>query len=319
MKKSIYLITCILFAALWSNGQVLTGKQTHALLDGIVMGGNQTLDKARAQVLDQNGNIKVVELNKGDGPKETYVASYNAHGKLIDGMFVAVNGDVKHLKSESDNQYVWFVPQGEASVTLKDDSVLVTRRYNMEMKPLGDEYMRHCVTYTSRYVVRSDGTFEQLATDKVILQVEGKLVDAGDGSKQEMAPSKTKVIKSSSRFLTPDIMDLLHAPRSSFVPAMSQWLELEQYFAGRETMTGIDDSELWSMNYLHAHAADMLSQGDGEKMIWLYEHRNDAGALEMVTKMYEYLTALSKEDTRKQLQQVGKKLKDKEARKWWKP
>ena len=321
--KRILLITILsLVGTVCSYSQVITGKQAHALLDGIVMGGNKTLDKAQLQIIDQQstgtGSIKVIELASSNAPKETYVASYDATSKLIDGMFVAVNGDVKYLKSETNNEYVWFVPQGEARVTLKGDSVLVTRCYNIEMKPLGDDYMRHCVTSTSRYALRGNGTFEQLATEKVIRQVEGKLVDGADGTKQEMPPSKTKVVKSSKTFLAPDIMDLLHAPHSAFGQAMSRWLELEQFFAGRETMTGIDDAELWSRNFLHAHAASMLSQGDGEKMTWLYEHQYDEGALEMVAKMYEYISILKLEDARKHLEEVGKKLKDKNARKWWK-
>lgn len=321
MKK--YLLTTILAlaVALCSVAQGVSGKQAHALLDGIVMGGNKTLDKAKTQVIDQqalgSNALRVITVNKGDAPQETYIASYDASGKLLDGMFVASAGDVKYLKSESNNDYVWFVPQGDASVTLQGDSVLVTRRYNMEMKPLGDDYMRHCVTYTSRYVVCGDGTFEQLPTSKVILQVEGKLVDGADGSRQELPPSKTQVVGSSKRFLTPDIMDLLHAPRSVFGQAMSKWLELEQFFAERETMTGIDDSELWSRNFLHAHAASMLSQGDGEKMVWLYEHQYEEGAIVMLTKMNEYISILHLVDAREHLEQVGKKLNDKNARKWW--
>ena len=87
--------------------------------------------------------------------------------------------------------------------------------------------------------------------------------------------------------------------------------------AERETMTGIDDSELWSRNFLHAHAASMLSQGDGEKMVWRYEHQYEEGAIVMLTKMNEYISILHLVDAREHLEQVGKKLNDKNARKWW--
>ena len=144
MKRSVYTGVLLLLSGIATFGQTVTGKQGHAYLDDIVMEGQSLLDTAKLFISKQmptpfGGTLRCLELNVET--KETYVASYDSNDQLIDGMLVVTDGDIETLRSRPDNEYVWFVPQGSAVCFLNPDTVFIVRKYNYEMKPLGDTHI----------------------------------------------------------------------------------------------------------------------------------------------------------------------------------
>ena len=308
MRLLLTLATLALLATAAAQSQAVDAKQAHSLLDGIVMGSREAIDRAQVDVastiaLPGGMALRVIEMTEG-GNRSTYVASYDADGGLVDGMLVATDGDVRRLRAEADNEYVWFVPQGPAVCTATTDSVFVRRRYNMEMKPVGDSYIRHCCTATSRYAIRADGTFEQLPMAIVNQQIEGPL----DAQGRELPPTSQREVRPSLNAQSAAVMQLLHSPISMAPAAMEQWLALGHHLIDRMQMTGVPDCELWATSYYANHIAPMLSQGDGRKMVWFDGYHNLAG----------YISATDTDHTlHNVLLQSAKRLSDKKARKWW--
>lgn len=326
MRKLKCLIAIFLTAAMASAGQVFTGKQAHKLLDGAVMGGSSMLDKAKVEVIDMNDthkrNIKVIMLREnGKDFNETYVASYDVDGNFIDGMLVAQKGDVGHFRTAHDNEYVWFVPQGEATVTITSDSVFVTRIYNLEMKPLSKTYLRHTEKVTFKYCLQPDGSFVQLKPAIETYQIEGNIETNADGTKTELAPTKKTPISAEHNTLSMNVMTLLYAPVSASVKTMEAWTEMGLIFKQRMNMTGIPDCDLWSANYYKANISNILTQGDGRNMVWLYQHHSEEAPSYMLSVLLIGHDSNVPSNVVEAFNKLGKaagRLQDKAARKWWK-
>ena len=322
--RRIGLVLMLALALVATSQQMVTGKQAHALLDNIVADGNHTLDKAQVRIINQarihNGVIiKAMQLSHdGNDVVETYVASYDTRGHLIDGMKVAQTGDVKRLREETDNDYVWLVPQGEAECLLSADSVTVTRRFNMEMKDIGGLFMRRCATLTCRYSVRADGTFEQRSSVCDNVQHEGTVTTAADGSRQEDLQLTTSV-KGGYNALSLKVMELLYAPISAAEKSMAEWAEMGQWFKARMNQMGVPDADQWSAMFYLSSIPPMIMQGDGRKMVWIYQHQSDADVANLIALMYGgYYNQGSRSDAPGVWRDAAKHLKDKNARKWWK-
>ena len=322
MKRLFSLQILLLLSVMCLSGQVFTGKQAHALLDDIVMHGPAVLDTASVNVIAQTmmpsgGTLRcmVVATHR----PETYVASYDANGKLIDGMMVATKGDVNVLQSRANNEYVWFVPQGEVECAITADSVVVTRNYHYEMKPIGDTYMRHCITVTSRYAVRPDGTFEQLEPVCLARQIEGQLDESG----KELPATSNTAVTADFNSLSLNVMQLLHAPVSAHDTTMNRWAEMGLFFQQRTNMMGIPDADLWSAYYYKQSIHRLLMQGDGRNMVWFYRHHDEASANNMWLVMLMGYSSMGGSGATaswlfEDLQKAAKRLSDKEARQWWK-
>lgn len=324
--KRLTAFAFVLLTVIAAHCQAVGAKQAHAMLDNIVMGDRAALEKAQVSVTLNVGHsngitLKTVEvINEG---KQTYVATYDATGRLVDGMLVATDGDVKQLRTESDNEYVWFVPQGEAKCVVSADSVMVTRRYDMKMKPLSNSYIRHSCTVTCRYVVNTDGTFEQLPVVCENYQIEGSL----DADGQELPPTSCLQVQPSLNTTSLKVMSLLYSPISNSSAAMEEWIELGAYLYQRMDMTGVPDCEFWSANYYTNNIAPMLAQGDSRKMVWFYQHYGTRSFVEAWAVLYggdynrlsNYIPISDNHPSFYQiLKQSAKRLSDKKARQWWK-
>lgn len=324
--KRLTAFAFMLLTIIAAHCQAVSAKQARALLDNIFMGDRAALDKAQVSVTLNVGHsngitLKTIEvINEG---KQTYVASYDATGRLVDGMLVATDGDVKQLRAESDNEYVWFVPQGEAKCVVSADSVMVMRRYDMKMKPLSNSYIRHSCTVTSRYAVYTDGTFEQLPVVCENDQIEGAL----DVNGQELPPTSCRRVQPSLNTTSLKVMSLLYSPISNPSAAMEEWIELGAYLNQRMDMTGVPDCDFWSASYYTNSIAPMLAQGDGRKMVWFYQHYGRGSFVEAWAVLHgsdynRLANYISNSDNYssfyKILNQTAKRLSDKKARQWWK-
>ncbi|MBR1550808.1 MAG: hypothetical protein IJ632_00625 [Muribaculaceae bacterium] len=327
MKHWLTVTFALLLVTITVQGQALNSKQAHTLLDNIVMGSRGTLNSAQVSVVHHKalpGGITVrAFLVKAQGmPAATYVASYGTDDRLIDGMLVATEADVRRLRAEPDNEFVWFAPQGEAQCSIFPDSVLVTRRYNLEMKPLGHSYTRYCCTATSPYVINADGTFRQLPMTFEDYRIDGML----DENLQELPPSSQKKAQPSHNALSAQVMHLLHSPISKAEEAMEEWMKLGDDFSRRLNMTGVPESDSWSISYYANNTGRMLTQGDGRKMVWFYQHFGSGPIIDAMALLYgkEYNLAkfISSTDNDESLpnllHQAIKRLNDKKARQWWK-
>ncbi len=324
--KRLTAFAIVLLSVVVTHCQVVGAKQAHTLLDNIVMGDRAALNEARVCVTYNTGlpngiTLKSIEvMNKG---KQTYVACYDATGRLVDGMLVATDGDVKQLRAETNNEYVWFVPQGDAKCVVSADSVMVTRRYDMKMKPLSNSYIRHSCTVTCQYAVHADGTFEQLPVVCENYQIEGEL----DTDGQELPPTSRRQVKPSLNTTSLRVMSLLYSPISNSSAAMEEWIELGAYLNQRLDMTGVPDSEFWGASYYTDNIAPMLAQGDGRKMVWFYLHYGSGPYVDALAVLYggdynrlaNYISSSDKHPSFHQiLKQSAKRLSDKKARQWWK-
>lgn len=324
--KRLTVFALVLLSAIAAHCQAIDAKQAHALLDNIVMGDRAALDKAQISVgfnvgLPNGISVKTIEV-MNDG-KQTYVASYDASGRLVDGMLVATDGDVKQLRAEANNEYVRFVPQGEAKCVVSADSVLVTRCFDMKMKPLGGSYIRHSCMVTSRYAVKADGTFEQLPVVCENHQIEGQL----DSDGQELPPTSCLQVKPSLNATSVKVMQLLYSPISKSSSAMEEWIALGAYLNQRMGMTGVPDCEFWSASYYTDNIAPMLAQGDGRKMVWFYQNYGKGSIVEAWAALHggdynnlaSYMAStINNQSFNNLLNQSAKRLTDKKARQWWK-
>lgn len=327
MKRLISITTILLLVFIASWGQTVTNKQAHALLNGIVIGGIDALDKTQVHIINQyfttDGiNIKTIECSSSDKKAiDTYIASYDEKGHIIDGMLVAQKNDVNHFRSNLDNEYVWFVPKGEASVTVNSDSVLISRIYNQEMKPLGDTYLRHTEKITFIYCVQADGTFIQLEPIIESYEIEGLLSTNSDSTKTELLPTTKKLIGAEYNSLSMNVMRLLYAPISAYDKTMMEWSELGQFFKQRMLMMGVPDCDFWSANYYKLHISDILTQGDGRNMVWFYQHQNEQAPSDMMSVLligYDSSIPSKAGDIFDKLKKAVNRINDKAARKWWK-
>lgn len=327
MKRLTSISTVLLLVFMVSWGQTVTNKQAHALLNAIAIGGIDAIDKAHVQIIDQffttkGISIKTIECSSSDKKAiDTYIASYNGKGQIIDGMLVAQKNDVNHFRTNIDNEYVWFVPKGEASITVNNDSVLISRIYNQEMKPLGDTYLRHTEEITFRYCVQTDGTFIQLEPTIETYEIEGLLSTNADGTKTELLPTAKKLIGAEYNSLSMNVMRLLYAPISAYDKTMMEWSELGQFFKQRMLMMGVPDCDFWSANYYRLHISDILTQGDGRNMVWFYQHQNEQAPSDMMNVLligYNSSVPSKVGDIFDKLKKAANHINDKAARKWWK-
>ena len=325
MKKLCFLTIAFILISIVSNGQTITNKQAHALLSKIVLDGKSHLDGAEAQIINQvatgNGGTIVSISLSSDNSQETYVASCDAKGQFIDGMIVATKGDIRVLRSQRDNEYIWFVPKGEANLFISSDSLIVVRNYNYEMKPLGETHMRHWITVTSRYVIMSDGKFEQSEPLCEASQIEYELDEAGN----ELPAKSQKRVSPDFNELSLKVMQLLYAPVSASDKTMEEWAELGEFFERRSNMMGVPDADLWSAYYYKENIHRLLLQGEGHNMEWFYRH-HDEGQADCIWQIMilGYNHAGTSFDNKtaswifKELNKSAKRLKDKNARDWWK-
>ena len=322
MKRLMITPVFLMLSVLgWSNHAV-KGKQAHALLDGITMEERAVLDTATVIITDQLTHPTGMTLRcmvvLTERP-ETYVASYDTNERLIDGMLVGTKGDVNVLRSKVDNEYVWFVPDHQTKCTVRTDSVVVTRNYRFEMKPIGDTYMRHCITVTNCYAMRDDGTFEQADAICTALQIEGQL----DRSGLELPATSATAVAADINLLSLNVMQLLHSPVSTYATTMEQWLEMGEFFQRRTSMTGVPDADLWSACYYRNNIHRLLTQGDGRNMIWFYQHNSEATADNMWRVMLLGYDGMIDHNAPASwlfqlLSDAAKRLPDKKARQWWK-
>lgn len=329
MKRIIFISLISLLAFISSWGQTVAGKQAHAMLNSIVIGNKDALDKAQVTITDQvslaNGiSIKLIECSSSDKKTiDTYVASYNENGAIIDGMLVGTKGDISVLRSQRDNEYIWFVPKGEANCSITADSINVIRKFNYEMKPIGLTHMRHCITIISRYTIMPDGTFKQSEPLCEATQIEYQIDENG----HELPPTSKMKVSADYNDLSLKVMQLLYAPISVSDKTMDEWGELGLFFESRAHMTGVPDADVWSANYYKQNIHRILLQGDGHNMDWFYRHHDAEETINMWLIMlagYEYRNGASAlvgeipSWATKQFKDTAKRLKDKKAKQWWK-